>query len=238
MTYDKIAVVALAAVLVSCSSNMTRLFVSTGIGCGAGLALGTVYDEVERKKEGKDRKRLENQIFNVFKKRKEHNQGKIVGLATGCLAGLGTGLYLNIMHEDIQANFKDKGINLEKETGKNGETKALLVKMDGGISFENDKSDLKGVAKSNIDKLSEALSAYPETNVQITGHGNQTGSETRTAELSQERAVAAKEALVDDGVDSGRILEAKGESWNDPLPGKNPKDPENRRVEIRILGKS
>ncbi|WCL48134.1 OmpA family protein [Leptospira sp. GIMC2001] len=238
MNLKKIIILAVAMSLMSgCSENAKRLLMATGIGCGTGLAFGAVYDEMQRAKDGKERKKLENQVFNVFKKRKEQNKGKMVGLATGCLAGLGTGLYLNMMHEDIKENFKDRGIELEKET-ENGETAALKVKMDGGISFEDGKSDLKGVGKANIDKLSEALLAYPETNIGIAGHANRTGSESVNQALSESRAKEVSGLLKDNGVAGSRLTSVKGYASQQPLPGKSPQDGANRRVEVEILPKS
>lgn len=222
----------------SCTDNMKRLFISTGIGCGTGLALGTVYDEMKRSKDNKERKKLENQVFNIFKKRKEQNKGKMVGLASGCLAGLGVGLYLNMMKEDIQEEFSHKGIELEDVKDKDGELVALKVKMDGDISFENGASDLKGVGKANVDKLSEALSAYPETQIAITGHANRTGSESVNIRLSNERAEEVAKLIEEKGLDRSRIASMKGMGSSTPMSGIKPADGRNRRVEVKIIPKS
>ena len=84
---------------------------STGIGCAAGLGLGAIYDETQRKKANKDRK---NDVFAIFKKKKAQNNGKMVGLAVGCLAGLGTGMYLDLMHDDMEEQLGSRGVRLEK----------------------------------------------------------------------------------------------------------------------------
>lgn len=229
----------LAGMLVSsCSENAKRLLIATGIGCGTGLAFGAVYDEMQRAKDGKERKKLENQVFNVFKKKKAQNNGKIVGLAAGCAAGLGTGLYLNMMKEDIKQNFGKDGIELEDVKDRNGDITALKVKMDGDIAFENGKSDLKGTGKANIDKLSEALLAYPDTNLAVTGHANKTGSESVNLKLSESRAKEVVSIMSDNGVEKARVTSVKGLGSDQPLPGKSPADGANRRVEVEILPKS
>lgn len=236
----KIVIIVLVAGMLttSCSENAQRLLIATGIGCGTGLAFGAVYDEMQRAKDGKERKKIENQVFNVFKKKKAQNKGKMVGLAAGCAAGLGTGLYLNMMKEDIKENFGKNGIELEDVKDRNGDLTALKVKMDGDISFENGKADLKGTGKQNIDKLSEALMAYPDTNLAVTGHANKTGAESVNLKLSESRAKEVVSIMGDNGVEKTRVSSVKGVGSEQPLEGKKPEDGANRRVEVEILPKS
>ncbi|MCB1170151.1 MAG: OmpA family protein [Leptospiraceae bacterium] len=209
--------------------------IGTGIGCTAGLAIGAIYDEVQRKKENKDRKKLENAVYGIFKERKKHNQGKIIGLATGCLAGLGVGAYLDIMKEDMEDTMGDKGISLESVKGPDGETDELLVKMDGDISFDTGSAGLQGVAKENVAKLSAALEGYPETQIKIWGHTDYTGSRAVNDALSLRRAQSVQSSL---DISSSRIAEVRGFAWDRPVNGGTPSpgaNRANRRVEVRII---
>ncbi len=239
--YKKSAVI--TAILVSasvftgsCASgpNVTwkRTGLATAIGCSAGLGLGAVVDEMNRKQEAKDRK---NDPFAIMKEKKIHNNGKIVGLGVGCLAGLGTGLYLDMMYDDVQQNFKDKGITLEKIPGSDGKTEELLVKMDGDISFPSGKDQLTGTAQSNVVKLSEALQAYPETDIKIWGHTDSVGSRAVNVPLSQQRAESVKAMLTANQVDSRRMVEIKGMADDMKIVNTNKAEVKNRRVEIRII---
>lgn len=206
----------------------------TGIGCTAGLAAGAIYDEIQRKDENKDRKQIGNAVWGIFKERKKHNRGKIVGLATGCLAGLGAGVYLDIMKADMEDTMGSKGIELEA-VERNGETEELLVKMDGDISFDTGSAQLSGVADTNVDKLSEALEGYPETAVKIWGHTDYTGSRALNERLSLQRAMTVEDQL---GLSSSRVREVKGFAWDKPVSGGNPApgaNRANRRVEVRIV---
>ena len=219
------------------SAATKRLLVATGIGCGAGLAFGAAYDEYQRKKDSKDRKKVSNRMLGIFKKKKKQNKGKMVGLATGCLAGLGTGLYLNMMYEDINEKFGQDGITLQKVPGPDGETSELLVQMDGNMNFNGNAATFKGSGESNVTKVSESLLGYPDTKIKITGHTSKGSSDVAfNQKLSQERADAAKNIMVGHGVEAGRIISSEGMSFNKPVPGKSDKDAANRRVEIRIVG--
>lgn len=224
---------------ISCglSENTKRLIISTSVGCGVGLALGAIYDETQRKKDSKNKKNdIQRQIKAslALEKKKPQNKGKIIGLGAGCLAGLGTGYYLNTMYDNMKEEMQKQGINLEKNE-RGGETVGLIASMDGGIAFEDGKADLKGKGKENIDKLAEALAAYPETKINVAGHANRTGAEDVNIRLSQERAVTAKNALVENGVETKRIGAVSGFGSSQPMKGKDPKDGVNRRVEVEIL---
>jgi len=212
-----------------------RTLIGTGIGCAAGGLLGTVYDEHTRKKEGEQRKK---DIFKIFKEKKSHNKGKIIGLATGCLAGLGVGLYLDIMAHDMEEKMKEKGVTLEKvDTNGDGKTDELKVKMDGGINFVSGSAGLAGTAESNVSNLREALDGYPETKINIFGHTDGTGSRATNDRLSAERARSVENAL---GLSSGRISTVRGYANTKPLPGTNAggRSDKNRRVEVIILPES
>lgn len=212
----------------SCDSLGKKTVISTSVGCLAGLGLGALYDELQRKKESKERKK---DILAAFKKKKQQNQGKIVGLTTGCMAGLGVGLYLDMMYDDIENQFGKKGIQLEKVPDESGETKELLVKMDGDINFQLNSAELQGVAKENVTKLKEALESYPETGIKVWGHTDKSGNRNYNEKLSLERAKSVVGYM---GLTPSRVLEVKGWAWDKPIDGTGA-SPANRRVEIRIV---
>ena len=222
---------------VSCNSpGLKRLLIATGLGCGAGLALGAIADELKRKKSAKERRKVENRMLGILRKKKANNKGKVVGLAAGCMAGLGVGAYMNWMHEDIKENFGSRGIDLDKVPGPDGETDALRVKMDGNITFVANKTSLNSTGSANLAKLSEALGSYPDAKIRITGHTSGRYDPAANIKLSQGRADTAKDILVSNGVSSGRVLSTIGKGYAQPLAGTTQTDPANRRVEIMIVG--
>lgn len=229
----------LAAVQISCSNFSSKVPIAMAIGCATGFGLGAIYDEAARNKDAKERKSIQERALGIFKnKKKSYNQGKIVGLGVGCLAGLGTGLYLDMMAEDMQQQMNARGIKLEKvDQDGNGETDELLVKMDGNISFASGDSTLVGGAKTNVDNLAEALRGYPETKLRVGGHSDGTGTLAINKPLSQKRAESVRDSLVGKGVDGARFAEVAGFANSKPLPNTNPNgdEPNNRRVEVRIL---
>lgn len=205
-----------------------KTIVATGVGCAIGLGAGAIYDEAQRKKDSKERRK---DVLAIFKKKKSQNKGKIVGLGVGCLAGLGVGLYLDLMYDDMSNQFAGRGIQLEKVPDENGETKELLVKMDGDINFAVNQATLAGTAKANVANLKEALAGYPETGVRIWGHTDKSGQRAYNERLSLNRAITVRDELA---LPSNRVIETKGFAWDRPLDGTG-ESPANRRVEVRIV---
>jgi outer membrane protein OmpA-like peptidoglycan-associated protein len=103
----------------------------------------------------------------------------------------------------------------------------------GDVLFGSGQASLKPGGTRNIDKLVEFLQSYPQRNVLIEGFTDSTGGEDTNMALSERRSIAVRTALVDKGVDPGRIAtRGYGESY--PVAGNASASGRqlNRRVEI------
>ena len=111
----------------------------------------------------------------------------------------------------------------------------LTVRLDN-IYFDFDKSTLRPESFEELDKLKDLLNKYPNMNIEISGHTDSKGSDEYNLELSQGRADAVRQYLLDNGIMAGRI-EAKGygetqpEADNDTEEGRQI----NRRVQFTVL---
>jgi outer membrane protein OmpA-like peptidoglycan-associated protein len=79
------------------------------------------------------------------------------------------------------------------------------------------------------------LKKFNKTVVDVTGHTDNTGSDSHNQDLSQRRAVAVATILANQGVDQRRFyIEGKGEG--DPIASNATESgrSQNRRVEIQI----
>ena len=105
------------------------------------------------------------------------------------------------------------------------------------IEFIANKSKLTTKGLTTVEKLAEIMKKYPDTRIEIGGHTDSDGSEDFNLKLSQERVDSVKRALVERGIDAGRIV-AKGYGESRPLVANNSDQNKqrNRRVEITILG--
>jgi OmpA-OmpF porin, OOP family len=100
-------------------------------------------------------------------------------------------------------------------------------------SFKVGSAELPDALKKQLDVFGEALKGKRGTGkvVRIEGHADASGLPAANLALSQRRAEAVKEYLVQLGADAA-MLEPVGLGSNAPKNSKDPLAPENRRVEI------
>jgi OmpA-OmpF porin, OOP family len=105
------------------------------------------------------------------------------------------------------------------------------------IQFAIGSSELTPLARTQLDELGAAL-ASPELRgfrFELVGHTDAKGSREYNQTLSERRASAAREYLVLNGIEPGRLV-AIGHGMDFPSRAHDPYAAENRRVEIRNLG--
>lgn len=122
---------------------------------------------------------------------------------------------------------------LESVTTKTDE-RGLVITM-GDILFAFDKAKVKPGASRTLEKVSDLLAQYPERKIQVEGFTDSTGAEAYNQALSEQRAMAVKRELVDNGLDASRLTaKGYGESYpvatNDTAVGRQ----QNRRVELVV----
>jgi outer membrane protein OmpA-like peptidoglycan-associated protein len=100
-------------------------------------------------------------------------------------------------------------------------------------SFKVGSAELPDPLKKQLDVFAEALKGKRGTGkvVRIEGHADASGSASANLALSQRRAEAVRDYLVQSGADPA-MLEPVGLGSTAPKNAKDPEAPENRRVEI------
>jgi outer membrane protein OmpA-like peptidoglycan-associated protein len=116
---------------------------------------------------------------------------------------------------------------------------ALGVVMNLGsdaVEFDFDKATLRPENRELLSRIAGVLLTSTGYRVQIHGHTDDIGSSEYNQRLSERRAKAVQDYLVDAGIDPG-IVSTKGHGKANPLlPGTTPKArAKNRRVEIGII---
>src|SRR5690606_15983797 len=98
---------------------------------------------------------------------------------------------------------------------------------------------LRAEARSNLQKVVDFVQQNPGSDVLIEGHTDSQGSANLNQALSQRRAEAVRDALVQEGVDASR-LRARGVGADRPVADNATAAgrAENRRVEIVVLESS
>jgi outer membrane protein OmpA-like peptidoglycan-associated protein len=115
-------------------------------------------------------------------------------------------------------------------------TRGLIVNM-SGVWFDTGKATLKPGAREKLSKIAGILSGHAGLKLEVEGHTDNTGSNELNQELSERRAEAVREFLIQQGVSPASITaHGMGESQpvasNDTAAGRQL----NRRVEMVVSG--
>ena len=144
-----------------------------------------------------------------------------------------SGFLSDMKRINIPANYADAVYKLD----------ATLIKVKVGkkvvlnnILFETGKSILTTSSYTELDRLVGILQDSPLMKIEISGHTDNTGSLDLNNRLSQNRAQAVVEYLVQKGIDRTR-LEYRGYGPSEPIADNATAEGRkmNRRVEFKIL---
>ena len=153
--------------------------------------------------------------------------GAIIGGALGGVAGGIIGHKMDKQAEEIKKTVPDAKVERVGE--------GIVVEFSDAVLFGVDQSSLNTSAYNSLDKLTTVLQTYPQTNIEIDGHTDNTGTDAHNQTLSQQRAAAVASYLKSKGISGSRTSTVgKGESYpkysNDSESGRA----NNRRVEFQI----
>jgi OOP family OmpA-OmpF porin len=99
------------------------------------------------------------------------------------------------------------------------------------LNFELDKAVILPESYDELNGLAMYLKRYPFLTIYLDGYTDKTGTDTRNQPLSEQRAAAVKNYLVNKGVRGSR-LKSKGYGSSNPIDTENANSMTNRRVEI------
>jgi outer membrane protein OmpA-like peptidoglycan-associated protein len=112
----------------------------------------------------------------------------------------------------------------------------IKITFDSGILFDTNSSALRSTSQADISKLAATLQKYPDTNVLVEGHTDNTGTDAINQPLSEQRAQSVANALTAQSVASSRIS-TKGYGSSQPVADNTTAEGKqaNRRVEVAIF---
>lgn len=156
--------------------------------------------------------------------------GAAIGAAVGGLAGAGVGKMMDAQEQEMR-----NALAASEATAVRREGNLLAVMFKGDLTFDTDSAQVKPGLYPELNRIAEILNQYPQTLVRIEGHTDSTGSEIYNQELSERRAAAVRNLLVQRNVQGTRMeVVGFGESMpiasNDTESGRRM----NRRVELKI----
>jgi len=193
------------AILLTNCKSANNTQKGTGIGVAAGAAAGALIGGG-----GKS---------SVF--------GALIGAAVGGGAGYLIGHHMDKQAKEIKQAVPDAQVERVGE--------GINMTFNSGLLFTINSAALSEAAKTNLEKVAGVFVKYPETNILIEGHTDDTGSPQYNMDLSKRRAYSVSEYLQSKGVSAGRM----NVKWYGETQPKVPNTSEanrtqNRRVEVAI----
>lgn len=153
--------------------------------------------------------------------------GAILGAAVGGGAGALIGRKMDKQAEELQRDMANARVERVGE--------GIKITFDSGILFDTNSSALRPASQADISKLAATLQKYPDTNVLVEGHTDNTGTDAINQPLSEQRAQSVANGLTAQGVASSRIT-TKGYGSSQPVADNSTAEGKqaNRRVEVAI----
>ncbi|MCM1137293.1 MAG: OmpA family protein [Muribaculum sp.] len=164
-------------------------------------------------------------------------KGAAIGAAVGAGVGAGAGVLIGKKMDKQQKELQQelaKQAEVEKVTDNNG-LQAIKVTFNGGILFPTNGTTLSAGAKTDLTKFAASLMNNPQTNVQIYGYTDDTGTMAVNERVATGRADAVRNYLLNSGISATR-LSAEGLPMQDYIASNSTPEgrAQNRRVEIYI----
>jgi len=177
------------------------------LGAGIGAALGAIT--------GRDGDRGEAAI-----------KGAILGGAAGGIIGN----RLDKQEADLRSSIGNEDVRIQN-TGDR-----LIVTLPQDIVFATDSFTVRPDLQRDLRAVASNLQAYPASTIQIIGHTDSDGDAGYNQTLSERRANAVADVLLNEGIPFGRI-QTFGRGETQPVSSNLTPDgkAQNRRVEIVIL---
>ncbi len=137
---------------------------------------------------------------------------------------------VNFNYSEVK-NFEPITLNIDLEKATEG-TSVVLE----NIFFDLDKYELKEKSITALQKISRFLMENPGVRVEISGHTDNSGSDTYNKDLSQKRAHSVYTHLVKNGIDPKRLI-TKGYGSERPIADNANESgrQRNRRIEFKII---
>ena len=159
----------------------------------------------------------------------DRKKGAIVGAIVGAAAGNAIGQTLDEQAADLRRDLNNNQVNVTN-TGSE-----LIVTMPQDILFALDSAAVRSDLRRDLGVVAGNLQAYPNSTISIEGHTDNTGTANYNRILSQRRANAVADILVNNGVPPARLY-AVGRGENEPVVSNLSATgrAQNRRVEIVI----
>nr|MCR4790924.1 OmpA family protein [Treponemataceae bacterium] len=135
--------------------------------------------------------------------------------------------------EKVQDQIEELGI---QDAEVKSDDKGITISLEN-IQFKPNSAELLDSEKIKLEKIAQILQAFPNNDLLVTGHTALSGSAESCQKLSEERAAAVADYLINKGTKDAHSIFTKGMGARQPIaPNSSTVGmARNRRVEITIM---
>ncbi|GAA5193632.1 OmpA family lipoprotein [Ferrimonas gelatinilytica] len=157
----------------------------------------------------------------------DRGKGALIGAASGAAVGGGIGYYMDQQEAKLRAQLAGTGVSVVRD----GDNIQLI--MPNSLTFDVGSSKLKLPAINTLQGVAMVVQEFDQTQLNITGHTDSTGSRDLNMRLSQQRADSVAAELLRRQVSSTRLA-TRGMGPDYPIASNQNTagQAQNRRVEI------
>ena len=207
------AVLVALAVVAGCTTDpftgerqISKTAIGGMIGAASGAAIGAIADKENR------------------------GRGAAIGAGVGVLAGGAVGAYMDYQEKKLREKLQGTGVSV-KRVGND-----IYLNMPGNLTFATDHAEIRSDFFDVLDSVVLVVNEYEKTLIEITGHTDNTGSDSHNQVLSEQRANSVASYFRSRQVVPQRLVtHGFGERFpidsNDTPTGRQA----NRRVELRLV---
>jgi len=154
----------------------------------------------------------------------------LIGAGIGGVAGGGVGFYMDNQEKKLREELVGTGVQVSRtEEGR------IDLIMPGNITFDVSSAAVQASFRPTLASVAKVLTEYEDTLVTISGHTDSSGSDDFNQLLSEQRATAVADIILQSGIVVERVA-AIGYGENQPIADNSTANgrAENRRVEISL----
>ena len=219
---------------------MKRLSILATVAAFAAFTAGCATDEYGNRRPMTDAQKgaiigaVSGAAVGAIGNKSNRNRGAIIGAVGGGIAGGVVGSYMDSQKKDFEkvlASEVQAGAIAIQKVNQND----LLITMTGQTAFDFNSTEIKPGYYTTMDKIANILLRYGKTQLTIIGHTDNVGSDQYNQTLSERRAQAVNDYLLNKGVLIQRLV-ALGRGETAPRATNDTEDGRrlNRRVEIVV----
>lgn len=183
-----------------------------GAGIGAGVAAVVAY------------------LANKDKDAGKRNERILKAAAGGAVVGGSIGYYMDVQEAKLREQLRGSGVSVERD----GDNINLI--MPGNITFASGNASIAQGFLSVLDSVVLVLTEFNRTLVVVSGHTDNTGSDSLNQNLSEKRAQSVSDYFYNSGIIRDR-LDVIGFGETQPIASNRTEQgkKQNRRVEIALM---